>query len=78
MDPQEIQQRFGARVRELRLARGLSQEQLALDAKMDRTYVNSVEHGRRNVSLVNIVRLAQSLKVEPGELFTPPKRSKSK
>ena len=69
-DAEQIQERFGARVRELRLARKLSQEQLAFEAGLDRTYVVSVERGRRNVSLVNIVRLAKALKTEPADLFS--------
>jgi transcriptional regulator with XRE-family HTH domain len=60
---------FGLRLRELRLAKGLSQEALADAAGLDRTYVSSCERGRRNVSLVNIHRLASVLGVEPGELL---------
>lgn len=75
MDAEDIQSRFGARVRELRQAKELTQEQLAFDSGLDRTYINSVEQGRRNVSLVNIVRIAEALKVEPAELVSM-KRSK--
>ncbi len=63
MDSEEIKQRFGARVRELRQAKEMSQEQLGFDAGLDRTYINSVEQGNRNVSLVNIVRIAEALNV---------------
>lgn len=68
-EPERIQKRFGARVRELRLERGMSQEKLALEAGLDRTYIVSVESGRRNVSLVNIVRIAKALGVPTQELF---------
>ncbi|MDD2306208.1 MAG: helix-turn-helix transcriptional regulator [Prolixibacteraceae bacterium] len=44
---------FGLRVRELRKAKGISQEGLAFDADIDRTYLNSVENGKRNVSIKN-------------------------
>lgn len=60
---------FGARVRELRLARGLSQEALAHEAGIDRTYVGGVERGERNLALDNIWRVADALGVSPRELF---------
>jgi transcriptional regulator with XRE-family HTH domain len=65
----DIRARFGARLRELREVRGLSQEQLAMRAGLHRTYVSSTERGQRNVSLVNIERLALALKVSVRELF---------
>jgi transcriptional regulator with XRE-family HTH domain len=60
---------FGDRVRELRTARGLSQEAFAHVANLDRTYVSGIERGMRNVSLDNIHRLADGLGVEPRDLF---------
>lgn len=60
---------FGARLREVRLARGLSQEALADAAGLDRTYVSSAERGRRNVSLLTIHRLAAALGTTPDELL---------
>lgn len=60
---------FGNRVRELRAARGLSQEAFAHVADLDRTYVSGIERGHRNVSLDNIVRLAEALEVRPRDLF---------
>jgi transcriptional regulator with XRE-family HTH domain len=60
---------FGERVRSARLARGLSQEELAEAAGLHRTYVGSAERGLRNVSLQNILRLAKALDVRPGELL---------
>lgn len=65
----EIQKRFGARVRELRQDRGLSQEALALACGLDRTYVGSVERGERNISLVNIHLIASALRVPVKALF---------
>jgi len=64
-----IKQRFGARVRQLRKARGLSQEALALEAGLDRSYVGSIERGESNVALINIHRIAEALQVGAGELF---------
>lgn len=60
---------FGHRLRELRLSAGLSQEELAEAASIHRTYVSSVERGQRNVSLDNIVALAQALKVDAAQLL---------
>ena len=60
---------FAQRLRELRLARGLSQEALAERCGLHRTYVGSVERGERNISLDNIQRLAEALGVTAGNLF---------
>jgi transcriptional regulator with XRE-family HTH domain len=60
---------FGSRVRELRLARGISQERLAELAELHRTYVSSLERGQRNVSLENIHALARALGVAVRDLF---------
>ena len=64
-----IKQRFGARMRELRKARGLSQEALAFACGLDRSYLGAIERGEKNVSLVNIHRIADALGAAPGELF---------
>jgi ribosome-binding protein aMBF1 (putative translation factor) len=66
---QQIQKRFGGRVRELRKLKGLSQEALALACDLDRTYIGGVERGERNISLVNIHKIAAALGVAPKELF---------
>lgn len=65
----DIRARFGRRVRELREARGLSQEQLATRAGLHRTYVSSAERGERNVALINIGKLAKALGVDIRDLF---------
>lgn len=62
--------KFGQRLRELRTAKGFSQETLALLSGLDRSYVGGVERGQRNVSLVNILKLATALNIEPRELFS--------
>ena len=60
---------FGAAVREHRGRRSWSQEELAEHSNLHRTYVGGVERGERNVSLVNIYRLAGALDVRVSELF---------
>jgi transcriptional regulator with XRE-family HTH domain len=66
---QRVKKSFGARVRQLRKARGLSQEALAFDCGLDRSYLGSIERGERNLAIVNVHRIADALKVKPGELF---------
>jgi len=65
----QIQQRFGNKVRELRKQKGLSQEALALACDLDRTYIGGVERGERNISLINIYRIASALGIPVKELF---------
>jgi transcriptional regulator with XRE-family HTH domain len=65
----QVQERFGERVRELRKLKGLSQEALALACDLDRTYIGGVERGERNISLVNIHKIAKALRIDPKELF---------
>nr|WP_231902723.1 helix-turn-helix transcriptional regulator [Microbacterium sp. TNHR37B] len=57
-------------MRELRLSAGLSQEQLAHRAELDRSYVGQVERGERNISLDNIHRLADALGLEAASLLS--------
>ncbi len=59
----------GKRVKELRNKLGVSQEELADLAGLDRTYITSVECGKRNISIVNIEKLAKSLNVTLNEFF---------
>jgi transcriptional regulator with XRE-family HTH domain len=64
-----IKQKLGARIRELRQQIGLSQEKFALKIGMDRTYFASVENGKRNISIVNIEKIAQGLNITLSDLF---------
>lgn len=67
-DPRLI---FGKRVRKIRLKRLLSQEKLVELADLHRNYVGGIERGERNVSLLNIVKLARGLNVKPAKLIEP-------
>lgn len=64
-----IAKRFGERVRELRTQKNLSQEKFALLIDMDRTYLASVESGKRNISLENIKKIADGFDITLEKLF---------
>ena len=65
----DIRNKFGQQVKKLRLERGLSQEKLAYEADLDRTYIPSIEKGERNVSITVIEKIAKALKVKISDLF---------
>ncbi|MAF10480.1 transcriptional regulator [Candidatus Poribacteria bacterium] len=64
----DIRWKFGRRVRAIRRAQDMSQEAFAHLCELDRSYISGVERGKRNVSLVNIERLAKALGVPISEL----------
>ena len=64
-----IRKGFGERLRELRRAFGVSQEELALICGLDRSYVGQVERGERNIALENIHRIARGFGIPPSELL---------
>lgn len=66
---EKVKKEFGLRLRRLRQQKGLSQEGLALASGLDRTYIGGVERGERNISLVNIHRIAMALGVSARELI---------
>lgn len=68
-DEISVTEKFGQRVRELRKARGLSQEDFADLCGLDRTYISGIERGLRNVALRNIEAIAQALGVPLSDLF---------
>ena len=65
----DIKKKFGDKVKQLRLERGLSQEGLANEANLDRTYIPGIEKGERNVSITVIEKLAIAFKVSVKDLF---------
>lgn len=64
-----IQKVFGQKIQQLRKERGLSQEKFALLIDMDRTYYASVEAGKRNISIVNIKKIADGFGISLAQLF---------
>jgi len=60
---------FGRQLAKIRGQKGWSQEALALEAGIARSYLSGVERGKRNIALVNICKLADTLRVSAGELF---------
>ncbi|MDE3069985.1 MAG: helix-turn-helix transcriptional regulator [Acidobacteriota bacterium] len=65
----EAHRAFGLAVRTLREERGLSQEALALECHLDRTYIGGIERGERNPSLTNILKIAAALGVRASALL---------
>ena len=64
-----IQQAFGEVLRRLRLAAGLSQEQLALNCGLDRTFISLLERGLRQPTLTTLFVLAETLQIRPSKLI---------
>ena len=59
----------GTNINRLRVAKGLTQEEAAFQAKIDLTYWGGIERGRRNPSLLVLVRIAETLSVRPADLL---------
>lgn len=59
----------GGNIRSIRKQQGVSQELLALKSRIDRSYVGRVGRGETNVSILNLCKLAKTLKVNPGRFF---------
>jgi ribosome-binding protein aMBF1 (putative translation factor) len=65
----EIVQNFGERVRQLRKQKNLSQEELAHKADLHRTYIGMIERAEKNITLLNIEKIAKALEVSIDDLF---------
>ena len=61
--------KFGLKVRDIRKERGLSQEKLAHKANLHRTYIGMIERAEKNITLLNIEKIAKALRVEIKDLF---------
>ena len=65
----EIKKKTGQRIKHIREQQGMSQKDLSYSADLDRSYITSVENGQRNISIVNLEKIANALKVSLSELF---------
>jgi transcriptional regulator with XRE-family HTH domain len=61
--------KFGDKIRELRKEKGLSQEQLSFKAGLHRTYIGMIERGEKNITLVNIEKIANALDASINDLL---------
>jgi transcriptional regulator with XRE-family HTH domain len=69
MESREILLKFGLRVREIRKQKNLSQEDLSFKADLHRTYIGMIERAEKNITLLNIEKIAKALNVNIIELF---------
>ena len=60
---------LGVAIRNARQERGLSQEALAVDAGLDRSYMGGIERGEHNLTVMNLVKIASALGLEPRQLI---------
>ncbi|MXV37118.1 helix-turn-helix domain-containing protein [Flavobacteriaceae bacterium Ap0902] len=65
----DILRQFGSRVRDIRKSKGLSQEELAHRANLHRTYIGMIERAEKNITLINIEKIANALDVKMIEFF---------
>ncbi|OOR88622.1 transcriptional regulator [Moraxella caviae] len=70
MNKHPHQIRFGQALSSHRKKQGLSQEQLAFNSGLDRSYIGGVERGERNISLINMYKLADALQIKVADFFT--------
>jgi transcriptional regulator with XRE-family HTH domain len=75
MDPRDLRQAFAANLRRFRHAKGISQEDLAYEADVNRTYLSRLEKGVSYPGLEIIAKLAEALGVEPAELLMLPENT---
>jgi transcriptional regulator with XRE-family HTH domain len=69
-DGKTFLKQIGNRIREFRMEADLSQEKLAFESELDRTYIGSVERGERNISVINLRKIAKALGRKPEDLIT--------
>jgi len=60
---------LGASIREKRLKLNLSQEALAMEAEIDRSYMGGIERGEHNLTLINLLKVSKALKTKPSDLL---------
>jgi len=70
-----IKEEVGKRIKTLRLTKGMSQEDFAFKCGLDRTYITSLERGKRNISLINLEKITNALGISLSEFFIFQQRS---
>ncbi len=60
---------IGYRIRAIRNNKGISQEKLALDSNLDRTYINSIENGKRNITIDSLTKITNALNISLKDFF---------
>lgn len=73
MGKKKILIEFGEKIRELRKEQGISQEELSYKADLHRTYIGMIERAEKNITLINIEKIAKALNVDIKELFNDTK-----
>lgn len=69
MDKDNILIKFGNKVRQFRIEQGISQEELAFRSNLHRTYIGMIERAERNITLINIEKIANALNININDLF---------
>lgn len=64
-----VAERLGIKIQKLRIEKGLSQEDLAFEADLHRTYISHIERGSRNITVLGLCKVAKGLKIDPSELI---------
>jgi len=62
-------EKFGKKIRKLRLDNKMSQEELAYESGLHRTYIGSVERAEKNLTIKNVFKIAKALGIDPSDLF---------
>ena len=69
MSSKSILKDFGIHLKNIRVQKNITQEQLAHLGELDRTDISGIERGKRNISLINLYKIASSLDIHPSELL---------
>jgi transcriptional regulator with XRE-family HTH domain len=69
-DAKDVMIIFGRKLKEIRIKKNISQEELAFRSGLHRTYISSIERGQRNISIVNIKKIADALDVDVSDLLS--------
>lgn len=68
-DPKVFQKRVGAKIKKIRIEKGIKQVDLAYDIDVNKQAINNIEAGRKNITLSTVLKLCNALGIAPSELF---------